>query len=89
MSDKKYRPSCGSEGADFMAIFCDRCVRDEAFQRDPANNDGCFIAARTMAHDVNDPEYPSEWIYGEDGRPTCTAFDPITHLPTPPHEGEK
>lgn len=56
---KKYRPSNGSEGADFMADFCDKCKRDRAFQLDPANNDGCSIAAHTMAYQIDHPDYPA------------------------------
>jgi len=75
---KLFRPSCGSEGMDFMDRFCDRCERDAAFQRDPFNNDGCSIAAATMALQVDEEGYPKEWIYGDDGEPTCTAFVAIS-----------
>lgn len=71
---KKYRPSNGSEGADFMSEFCDRCQRDAAFQ--DGTGDSCQIAAATMAYNIADPEYPKEWIEDERG-PRCTAFEPI------------
>jgi hypothetical protein len=74
---RPYRPSTGTEGADFMASFCDHCQRDAEFQVTQEAEDGCPIVAATMGcgtHD--DPEYPAEWIYGTDGLPTCTAFEP-------------
>lgn len=27
-----------------------------------------------MVYNVNDKEYPEEWIYDKDDKPTCTAF---------------
>lgn len=73
---EKYRPTSGEEGAHFQDRFCDRCKRDAAFQADPDNADGCEILARTMLFDVDEPEYPVEWIRGDDGRAKCTAFEP-------------
>jgi hypothetical protein len=67
MSNQAYRPSNGSEGADFMADFCDRCAKDI--------NGGCPIVADTFVYAANDPKYPKEWVYGEHG-PCCTAFEP-------------
>ncbi|WP_018407895.1 hypothetical protein [Methylocystis rosea] len=78
---KKFRPSNGSEGLAFMERFCDRCRRDDAFQRDPQNNDGCEIVANTMALTIDDERYPSEWTFDADGRPVCTAFEPIVESP--------
>lgn len=77
MNERKYRPSNGCEGAGFMDRFCAQCKRDEAFQKDPANNDGCDIAARTMAYNIDDPEYPSEWTIDDNGCAKCTSFDRI------------
>lgn len=65
---EKYRPSNGSEGDDFTSRFCDICKN--------GNGDtGCDIQNRTMAFDLSDPEYPSEWVYGLTGNPICTAFE--------------
>jgi hypothetical protein len=36
----------------------------------------CSILARTVAWDVDDPEYPHEWRYDANGDPHCTAFVP-------------
>ena len=69
-----YRPSNGDEGMWFMDKFCDRCRRDDAFQR--GVGDSCPIAAASLAFDIEEPGYPSEWIEDEDG-PRCTAFEPL------------
>lgn len=69
---RPYRPANGSEGDCFTSHFCDRCIHDRAArQGDYAN--GCEIYLRSMAFDINDPEYPTEWVT-IDGEPTCTAF---------------
>jgi hypothetical protein len=70
--DVPYRPSCGSEGADFMARFCDLCSRDAAY-RDGAG-DSCPIAAASLTYLIDQPGYPAEWIRDEAG-PRCTAFE--------------
>lgn len=44
-------------------VFCDP---------DPNGERQCEILADSMVFDVNDEEYPKEWIYGDDGKPTCT-----------------
>lgn len=69
---EKYRPSNGDEGMAFMDRWCDRCQKDAAFQS--GAGDGCPIAAVTFIYQVDDPKYPTEWQYGEDGQPKCTAF---------------
>lgn len=67
MAADRYRPSSGTEGACFMAAFCDTCSKNEA----------CQIVGKTMAVDVDDPSYPDEWTYDPDGVPTCTAYEAI------------
>jgi len=69
----KYRPSCGTEGLDFMAKFCDRCEYDKDFYETLMAEDGCPIIAKAMTHNVNDPKYPKEWTYKK-GSPICTKF---------------
>jgi hypothetical protein len=71
---KRYRPSNGDEGMWFMDRFCDRCRRDDAFQR--GKGDSCPIAAATMIYEEDDPQYPKEWIEDDDG-PRCTAYEPL------------
>jgi hypothetical protein len=75
---KPYRPSNGTEGAIFMAEFCDRCKREPAWD-DKGNPQGepCPILSAAMAHYPGDTDHPSpaEWIQeGDEAR--CTAFEP-------------
>ena len=73
---KPYRPSNESEGEIFYGRYCADCKRDAEFQKEPFGDaPGCQIIALTMALDTTDDGYPKEWIYGDDGQPTCTAFD--------------
>lgn len=82
---RPFRPSNGTHGEIFMSCFCYRCKRDQAFQQDMENNDGCPIIADTLCYDVDDPKYPKEWIEDVDSEPgligapgaRCTAFEPI------------
>lgn len=64
---RPYRPSNGSEGLWFQGEFCDRCSRW-------SEETGCDIANRTFWHQIDEPEYPKEWVEGDDG-PRCTAFE--------------
>lgn len=72
MSERKYRPSNGTEGEGFICAFCANCERDRGFW--DGTGEGCGIVARTLIYDVDNPEYPGEWTYTEGGEPTCTAF---------------
>lgn len=63
---KPYRPSNGTEGMMFEEEFCCRCH---------VGIDECDIVVRAHAFSLRDSDYPSEWVYDADGRPTCTAFD--------------
>lgn len=72
---KPYRPSTGTEGADFMDHFCGNCIHDEEYRE--TGFGGCKIAADSLAFNVGDPEYPKEWVIGADG-PICTAFCPLS-----------
>lgn len=71
MSNKKYRPSNGTEGMAFTDHFCDRCINQHP---DPDHPKQCMILCRSMCYGVDDPQYPSEWTYGDNGRPTCTSW---------------
>jgi hypothetical protein len=73
MSSKPYRPSNGTEGADFQDAFCCRCERDAKFSEDTPEL-GCQILADTFAYDIDHPKYPKEWIIGKDGFGCCAAF---------------
>jgi hypothetical protein len=79
-----YRPSSGSEGADFQDAFCDHCARDAAFRAtnyegDPAM--GCQILADTFCYNVDDPQYPKEWIVDDSGA-RCIAYTEDATCPT-------
>lgn len=76
---EKYRPANGTEGDIFISQWCSHCQNDKALREGCAVNwmddfERCDIIDKTMLFNVDDPEYPSEWVYGEDGQPCCTAF---------------
>lgn len=62
-----WRPSNGTGGDIFRADWCDKCHREQG-------NRKCKIFTKTLIYDINDPEYPKEWIDDDDG-PRCTAFE--------------
>lgn len=66
---KPYRPSNGTEGMIFEESFCDRCVKDDD------EDNLCAIHTNALLFDIGDDDYPKEWVFDKDGRPTCTAFD--------------
>ncbi|MGJ8619594.1 MAG: hypothetical protein ACSHWN_04625 [Methylophilaceae bacterium] len=70
----KYRPSNGTEGDIFYAGWCARCINDN-----PQDFDLCPILGNTMCYDLDDDEYPNEWVW-EDSRPICTAFVAVDGL---------
>ena len=69
---RPYRPSNGSEGEWFTDKFCDQCLKDKEWREKEKNP--CDILGRSMAFNTREEQYPKEWIYGENGSPTCTAF---------------
>lgn len=76
---KLYQPSNGIEGECFINEWCGHCAKDKSMSEgkdyDECNDDEiCKIIAATMAYDIDDSEYPKEWIYNEYGHPCCTAF---------------
>jgi len=73
---KPYQPSNGTEGMMFSDCFCDKCEKDRKYRKNLAGRDSCPILPLTMLYDPGDTEYPAEWIYDENGNPTCTAFTP-------------
>ncbi len=74
MSGELYRPSNGTEGDGFIAAWCVRCERDR--------DKNCDILGRTFVFDIDDAEYPREWVRGKTG-PMCTAWIPLGD-PVPP-----
>lgn len=87
---KKYRPSNDTEGAAFMDAWCCNCAKDKFMTGEKeydecAPDDLCPIIANTHTFEVDDPEYPAEWQYGEKGVPCCTAYA-LTDDAQPPCE---
>lgn len=66
-----YRPSNGTEGEFFHEQFCYRCRHDQ----DEDNPCGIHTAALVFSLAASD--YPKEWVYDPEGRPTCTAFHDV------------
>ena len=66
---KKYQPSNGTEGSNFVDAHCMKCVFCDP---DPQGERQCFTLADSMAFSVDAPEYPEEWTFTADGKPTCT-----------------
>lgn len=62
-----YRPSNGTEGMIFEEKFCEQCKLYE--------NGGCIIWFNAGLYEINEPEYPKEWVYDAENKPTCTAFE--------------
>jgi hypothetical protein len=97
MNAERYRPCNGTEGEIFDAEWCAECERDRAYRDDPDADPalGCQILARALAFDIDDPQYPVEWVriqeIAEDGyllnRGECTAFIPRGE-PIPPPKDE-
>lgn len=67
-----WRPSNGFEGDYFSECVCAHCSLC------PDGEPGCEIQLRALFCDIGDDDYPTEWQYGPDGQPRCTAFQPIT-----------
>ena len=65
-----FQPSNGTHGDIFMGEYCYKCSK---FPHDSDAKNQCVIVLKTMAFDIEDPEYPNQWRY-VDGEPTCTAF---------------
>ena len=60
---KPFQPSNGMEGELMHEVFCARCE----------HCDKCNIMSNTMFYNIDDPEYPKEWLIDDVG-PTCTKF---------------
>jgi hypothetical protein len=80
---KPYRPSNGTEGMIFDDAYCSNCKRDAAWREDENSADPCPLLSNSFAYNIGDPDYPTEWQYGPDGQPTCTAFED-KDAPDPP-----
>ena len=76
-----YRPWSGTEGIAFQGAWCARCKHDKAWNGEKSldecdDADLCQLIARAMAFHVDEPGYPQEWVYRQDGQPACLAFEP-------------
>lgn len=78
---KPYRPANGTEGEIFYEQNCARCLGERAYRESNFEDGslGCPILARSYAFDVDDPNYPKEWVrddvpYDEPDNARCTAF---------------
>ena len=71
---QKYRPSNGSEGMAFQEKFCESCIHEKFIHTAADGDKQCDILSRSMIYDVEDFDYPEEWIYDRHDRPTCTKF---------------
>ncbi|UYZ84313.1 hypothetical protein MTZ49_01655 [Entomomonas sp. E2T0] len=82
MTDKKiqlYRPSNSYEGDWFHCEWCRKCARDSAMNEGLSidecdDSQKCEILGDTFIYEVDDPDYPKQWQYNEQGHPICTAF---------------
>lgn len=69
---KPYRPSNGTEGMYFTSEFCEQCFHENPH---PDKKPKCEILSLSMCFDLNDKEYPKEWVQDLDGKnPRCTKF---------------
>lgn len=71
-----YVPTSGAEACEFEALYCRSCRHCDDYH----DGEGCVIPILVYWLSKTDPRYPTEWIYGSDGQPTCTSFDPIPNL---------
>lgn len=60
-----FRPSNGTEGMIFEETWCDRCTHSM----------DCDLQFLSMIHEINESEYPKQWVHDAEGKPTCTEFE--------------
>lgn len=70
---KKWRPSNGTEGDMFQEIYCKKCQKDEV------NGEVCDILTYSFFFDIDHENYPKELQIGNDGQPTCMAFNKMSN----------
>ena len=68
---KPYRPSNGTEGMWFEEEYCMQCLHCDP---NPEGKKQCKIMMRAFLYNINEPNYPKEWIYDENDEPTCTKW---------------
>lgn len=70
---ESYRPSSGTEGMYFEDKFCSHCIHEKYCHSGIEGDKSCEIMLNAFMYDQRDKEYPKEWVYDGDGKPTCTA----------------
>lgn len=74
MENKKYRPSNGSEGDWFCDKFCRNCINGKYEHTMDIDDNPCEILTASFLFDIYEKEYPKEWVYDSESKPSCTAF---------------
>lgn len=73
---KIYKPANGTEGEEFFNTFCYKCKNYKVVD-EVADIEDCWYG-HIFAAEINektDLDYPDEWCYDENDRPTCTDFE--------------
>lgn len=94
---KPFRPANGTEGEMFMEAFCYQCIHERWTHRmkEDRDEDKCDTMSRSILYDLEDKEYPNEWVFNSEGWPVCTRWkkfdwgsgdDPREPPPPPPPE---
>lgn len=77
---RPFQPANGTDGFDFMALWCARCqCEPEIDIDDDVNETPCVILTESFALKVTDEGYPPELIEDAHGCGRCTAFIERTH----------
>jgi len=99
LAGKPYCPSSGSEGIGFEDAWCCKCDHYRYGSEWMPDEMECVMPSKThhgygptgilgLAHfvaDVNDPQFPQEWLYDKEGCPSCAAWKERTpEADTPP-----
>lgn len=71
LTGNRYKPSNGSEGMWFENEYCMNCLNCDP---DPNGKKQCQILFRAFWYDIDDNEYPVEWVYDENDKPMCTEY---------------
>jgi hypothetical protein len=72
--NKKYRPSNGTEGDQFINRFCDHCAYEKFIHTSNSNDLKCEILSKSLLYNINEAEYPEEWQYNSRNKPICTQY---------------
>lgn len=74
MENKLYRPSNGTEGECFMSEHCFQCIHEKFTHTQNHKDKKCDIMSASLIFDTHEKGYSKEWIYDDNGKPTCTAY---------------